>query len=71
MLHVMKQTVDVEKALNDGDLSPVNRWLEEHIWKYGGLYDPGVLLEKALGAPFDPQYYVQYLRNKYTELYGL
>ena len=71
MLHVMKQTVDVDGALAAGDLSPINGWLEEHIWKYGGLYDPGVLLEKALGAPFDPQYYVRYLRDKYTELYGL
>ena len=71
MLHVMKQTVDVDGALAAGDLSPINGWLEEHIWKYGGLYDPGVLLEKALGAPFDSQYYVRYLRDKYTELYGL
>ena len=71
MLHVMKQTVDVDSALAAGNLSPINGWLEEHIWKYGGLYDPGVLLENALGAPFDPQYYVRYLKDKYSELYHL
>lgn len=71
MLHVMKQTVDVEGALGKGDLTPINTWLEKNIWQYGGLYDPDVLLEKALGTPFDPMYYVQYLKEKYTEIYGL
>lgn len=71
MLHVMKQTVDVDAALRSGDLRPVNAWLEEHIWKYGGLYDPGELLDMALGAPFDPMYYVRYLKEKYGEIYGL
>ena len=71
MLHVMKQTVDVESALEKGDLSPINAWLEKNIWQYGGLYDPGELLEKALGEPFDPMYYVNYLKEKYSELYRL
>ena len=71
MLHVMKQTVDVEGALKSGDLSPINGWLEKNIWQYGGLYDPGELLQKALGEPFDPMYYVNYLKNKYSELYQL
>lgn len=71
MLHVMRQTVDVEAALEKGDLSPINDWLEKHIWQYGGLYDPDALLEKALGAPFDAMYYVNYLKDKYKEIYRL
>ncbi|MBQ9301061.1 MAG: carboxypeptidase M32 [Clostridia bacterium] len=71
MLHVMKQTVDVEGALAKGDLAPINGWLEKNIWQYGGLYDPGELLAKALGAPFDPMYYVNYLKEKYSEIYHL
>ena len=71
MLHVMKQTVDVDGALARGDLSPVNGWLCEHIWQYGGLYEPETLLSRALGEPFDPMYYVNYLKNKYSEIYGL
>ena len=31
----------------------------------------GALLEKALGAPFDPTVYTDYLEKKYAELYGL
>ena len=71
MLSVMKQTVDVDNALAKGDLSPINSWLEQNIWQYGGLYDPDVVLEKALGKPFDPMYYVNYLKEKYSEIYRL
>ena len=71
MLHVMRQTVDVDAALARGDLSPVNGWLCEHIWQYGGLYEPETLLSRALGEPFDPMYYVNYLKNKYSKIYGL
>ena len=71
MLARMKETVDVEAAVAAGDLSPVTRWLEEHIWKYGKLYDPMELLEKALGEPFDPKYFTDYLEEKFTRIYGL
>ena len=71
MLAKMKQTVDVEAAVRSGDLHPVTEWLEQHIWKFGRLYDPMELLEKALGAPFDPKYFTDYLEEKYTGIYGL
>ena len=71
MLAKMKETVDVDGAVARGDLKPVADWLEAHIWKFGGLYDPSVLLEQALGAPFDPKFYTDYLEKKYTEIYDL
>ncbi len=71
MLAKMKQTVDVEAAIRSGDLRPVTGWLEEHIWKYGKLYDPMELLERAVGAPFDPRYFTDYLEEKFSKIYGL
>ena len=71
MLAVMKTTVDVDGCISQGNLSPINEWLNTHIWQHGGLYDPEVLLENALGMPFDPHYYVRYLKEKYSEIYHL
>lgn len=71
MLAKMRQTVDVDGAIRSGDLSPVTGWLEEHIWKYGAMYDPMELLERAVGEPFDPTYFTDYLEKKFTEIYGL
>lgn len=71
MLAKMRETVDVEKTVADGDLKPLADWLQEHIWKYGCMLDPGELLEQACGAPFDPKYYVNYLEEKFSEIYAL
>ncbi len=71
MLAKMKQTVDVDAAVRSGDLRPITGWLEEHIWKYGKLYDPMDLLERAVGEPFDPKYFTDYLEEKFTAIYGL
>ena len=71
MLAKMRQTVDVDAAVRSGDLHPITDWLEEHIWKHGAMYDPMELLERALGEPFDPKYFTDYLEKKFTEIYGL
>ena len=70
MLAKMKETVDVDAAAASGDLSPITGWLREKVWQYGRLYAPGDVLEKAVGAPFDPRYYVDYLTRKYDDLIG-
>ncbi len=71
MLAEMKKTVDVDAAVASGDLRPVTRWLEDHVWRFGAMYDPMDLLERAVGAPFDPRYYTDYLEEKFGSIYNL
>ncbi len=71
LLHKMREDFDVRKAVRENDLIQVNNWLEEKIWKYGSLYKPAELMERAFGGPFDPTYYTDYLERKFTEVYGL
>lgn len=67
----MKETVDVEKCLAEGDLGPVNEWNRSHIWQYGKCYEPSKILDMALGEEFDPGVYLDYLEEKYSDIYGL
>jgi len=71
LLAKMKETVDVDKCLAEGDFAPINAWNSEHIWKHGSLFPSGELLKNALGAQFDPKFYTDYLEEKYSALYGL
>ena len=71
LLAKMKESVDVDACLAKGNFAPINAWNRERIWQHGCLYKPGELLERALGEPFDPSYFTDYLEKKYTELYGL
>ena len=65
----MKETVDVDECVAAGDLSPVCAWLEERIWRHGRLYKPTELIENAMGAPFDPKFYTDYLEAKMAAVY--
>ena len=64
----MKQTVEVDRCVAEGDLSPIRNWLRENIWQYGCLYKPSGLLDRVLGEPFDPMVYVAYLDHDLKEI---
>ncbi len=67
----MKETVDFDKCIEEGDFTPVNEWNRENIWKHGSMYKPVELLERVLGGKFDPDYYIAYLREKVSDVYGI
>ena len=69
MIHAMKKSVDIDGAVENGDLSPVTGWLKENIHKHGMVLPPGDLLRQATGEPFNPGHYADYLCEKFTELY--
>ena len=71
MLPQMQKDIDVWGAVRDGDFRPITAWLGEHIHRYGQLLTPGELVQSACGAPFDPGFYVNYLKDKYGRLYDL
>lgn len=71
MLRQMEKTVDVWGAVAKGDLSPVTAWLTENIHQYGALKKPQDLLPAAMGGPLDAAVYTDYLKKKFSELYGL
>ena len=71
MLKVMERDLPVWELVAKGDLKPIVAWLTERIYQYGRLLKPNELILKACEAPFDPRYYVDYLKDKYTRVYGL
>ena len=71
MLRQMEKTVDVWGTVTKGDLSPVTAWLTENIHQYGALKKPQDLLPAAMGGPLDATVYTDYLKKKFSELYGL
>ena len=71
MLAAMEKDVDVWSAAEKGDLRPITAWLGEKIHRHGRFLKPAQLLENAMGAPFDANYFVDYLVRKFTDLYKL
>ncbi len=70
-LRKMRESVDVDGCIARGDLSPINDWNREHLWRLGSLYKPTELFEMATGEKFDPGVFCDYLEQKFGELYEL
>ena len=66
MIHAMKKSINIDDAVEKGDLSPVSGWLKENIHKYGMALTPAELIQQATGEPFNPEYYADYLKEKFT-----
>jgi carboxypeptidase Taq len=69
IMNTMRKSVNVDGATEKGDLSPVTEWLKQNIHMPSALYEPDELLRRATGESFNPKYYVDYLSEKFTELY--
>jgi len=61
--------VDVEKEIANDRMETVNAWLREKIHRHGGLLTPDELMINASGESFDPHYYVNFLKDKYSKIY--
>lgn len=61
----------LDELAGRGDLTAVSRWLGEHIFRYGARYSTRELLERATGEPLEPHYYQDYLRKKFSGVYGI
>ncbi|MCR5793932.1 MAG: carboxypeptidase M32 [Solobacterium sp.] len=70
-MHKMREDIDVDRALSEGHMEICIEWLKENIHKYGCRYDADEIMRMATGEPFNVQYYVDYLTDKYSKLYGL
>ena len=67
----MEKDLEVEQLLKEGNLKPIREYLKEHIHQYGASRKTRRLLKDLTGEEFNPDYYVDYLKNKYTALYEL
>ncbi len=62
---------NLEAQIQAGQFADLLAWLREHIHRYGSKFEPLELLERATGAGLQAEPYLEYLRTKYGEIYGL
>lgn len=62
---------DIEEKIRASKFSEIRDWLKTEIHEVGSLY-PSLdkLLEKVTGEPLNPDYFLEYLREKYSKVYA-
>lgn len=69
--NTLSKQVDVDSLLQEGKFEIIRDWLKENIHQYGAYLDADEILEKATGETFNPDYYINYLKEKYGSIYGI
>lgn len=65
------QHPNIPHQIAHGDTSGIVGWLREQIHQHGRKFPPAELIQRATGKPLSHEPFVQYVTNKFTEIYGL
>ena len=68
---ILKENPNAILDLKNGDLTFINEWLKNKIHVNGRLYTPDELVKNITGEELTTKYFLDYLNNKYTEIYAL
>jgi carboxypeptidase Taq len=69
LLNTMKKELNFDELLRNGEISKIISWLTTNVHKQGGRYGLNQLCEKVTGEKLNSKYYLEYLTNKYKEIY--
>lgn len=67
----MKEELNLPELLKRGELGTILSWLRENIHQHGSLYWPEELVQKVTGEKLNPQYFLDYIESKYSQIYKL
>ncbi len=66
-----KNIPDLATNLEEGKFDELRSWLNERVWSHGKRYLTRELIRNATGKDPNPEDYLNYLENKYSEIYEL
>lgn len=64
-----REILNVGEDIYKGDFKRIKEWLKEKIHKYGAKILAEDLIKQVCGEPLNPDVFIQYLKNKYSEIY--
>mgnify|MGYP006285081869 CR=1 FL=1 len=62
---------DPMALIREGEFGPIREWLTENVHQHGQRYTTDELVEEATGEPLTADYFLDYVTEKYGELYDL
>jgi carboxypeptidase Taq len=62
---------NLDEDIRNGEFDDLHDWLTEHVHRHGCRYTTDDLIEEATGEALTADYFVDYARGKFGDLYGL
>jgi len=71
-LEVMRKDIrNMDDLIRKGSFGEILGWLREKMHRHGQKYEPQTLVQMITGSKITSEPYVRYLKEKYTDIYGL
>ncbi|MFT5006408.1 MAG: carboxypeptidase Taq, partial [Paracoccaceae bacterium] len=64
-------TPSIDADLARGETGAATSWLQQNVQQFGGLYEPAEVIERATGHKISAQPLLDYLNDKFGEIYNL
>jgi len=71
MLYHIKKEFDINRLIETGNIEPVFVWLKERVYRHGASRDPAEIIQNCCNENFSSQYYVDYLEEKFRDIYQI
>lgn len=71
ILRTMQKDFDVYACVARGELLPILDWLKQHVFSIASITDPDEWIRAITGESLNPDYFLDYLEEKFTRLYQL
>jgi carboxypeptidase Taq len=73
LAHYCAQDIEnMDEMIEKGEFAEIKQWLTDKVHRHGKRYKSlDALLEDQIGEKLNPKYFIDYLTNKYSELYKL
>ncbi len=65
IVYHMRKDFDVDAALEKGKIILFKKWLCKNAYPFGSQMDPNEWIIKVTGEPLNPQYFIDYLTEKF------
>ena len=62
---------DLDAKIAEGEFDDLHDWLGENVHRHGSRYDTNELVKRATGEDFSADAFLDYVDEKYGELYGI
>ena len=66
-----KEISDLHGEIEAGRLTVLTRWLNQKIHRWGRTFTAEHLVQRVTGRPLSPEPFLNYLKEKFGELYGI
>lgn len=66
-----KDIANLDKKIESGQFRHVLAWLKKNIHIHGKMYSADELVRKVTGEKLKSQYFIDYIQNKYSEIYKI